>query len=50
MDTIDDEKRLDDIQNREVDGIKTEQQLQDEKKLKWNFGLEVYYNNRKSVG
>lgn len=50
MDTIDDEKRLDEIQIGEVDEVKSEKELQYEKKLKWNFGLEVYYSHRKNVG
>ena len=50
MDTVDAEERLDEIQNEEGDdGIKTEKELREERRQKWNFGLEIFYNNRKNA-
>ena len=49
-DTLENEKRLEDIRDEDsADEIKTEKELEEERKIKWNFGLEVYYKNRKNA-
>ena len=45
-DTIEEEQWLEEIHNGDEKAIKTQKWLEGEPKVKWNFGLEVYYNDR----